>query len=306
MKEPCNQTEQTMTAFDEVEIIRLKDKIYDLRQLVKSLEIKKDEKAFKHRCIPQKREEAEKAVIKSLLPLILMTALGVGGMVGAVQCLMIIARIGSDVSAGLGITLLGMLLYGMMGLIFGTWLWVYALRKLAYIWDLRVDRKKLQAEIAALQAQIGELQKEIEACASELAERKEADYLRTIDYEEEIDMDNLRRYLSGKFASNKELEKRIGAPEVIAELRRFGYKTIGDIDSVFGSVPEDFFIPEEGTNGAGILRNVMIIKDCHKYFAESYKGSWLQIPIERVKFWQEKGAADVGTYLKEYGIEIKL
>ena len=295
-----------MATFNEREILRLKDRIYDLKQFMKSLELQEDEKAFKHRCIPIKRTEAKSSVLKSTVPLILLTILGLWGIGTSIICLRLIAAFKGEGVVGLGLSLMGALIFAAIGGFYGGMLWKYALKQLLYIRELNALEKKLGREMASLNAQIRELQSEIEVCATELAEMQEADYLRTVDLSEKIDMDNLRRYIAGKYVKNKEVEKRIGAPEVIPELIRFGYVALGDIDKVIDDKPSDFFVPEEGTNGAGLLRNVMIITDSHRYFTESYKGGWVQTPIERVKFWQEKGAVNIENYLKEYGIEVKL
>ena len=295
-----------MATFNEREILRLKDRIYDLKQFMKSLAWQEEEKAFKHRCIPIKRAQSRGTVLKSAVPLILMTALGIWGIVTAIRCLWLIAVFEGDGVVGLGLTLMGALIFAALGVFFGTRLWKYVLKQLFYILSLNALEKRLEGEMTSINSQIQQLQKEADSCATELAELRDADYLKNIDMNEKIDMDNLRRYISGKYVKNKEVEKRIGAPEVIPELIRFGYITIGDIDNVVDNKPSDFFVPEEGTNGAGLLRNVMIITDCHRYFTESYKGAWLQTTIERVKFWQEKGAVNVENYLKACGIEVKL
>lgn len=300
-----------MATFNEREILRLKDRIYDLKQLMKSLELQEDEKAFKHRCIPIKRTEAKSNVYKSALPLILLTILGLWGIVTSIICLrnlVVFSKAGVTgmALAGHGLSLMGAWIFAAIGGIYGGMLWKYTLKQLVYIRALNALEKKLGREIETLNAQIKDLQKEIEVCATELAQMQDADYLRTVDLSEKIDMDNLRRYIAGKYVMHKEVEKRIAAPEVIPELMRFGYVTLGDIDKVIDDKPSDFFVPEEGTNGAGLLRNVMIITDSHRYFTESYKGGWVQTPIERVKFWQEKGVVNIEKYLKEYGIEVKL
>lgn len=289
---------------NETEILKLKDAIHDCSQRMKALDMELDEKAFKHKCIPQKRKDAKSTVLKCSIPLVIITIIAIAGLSRAISCLGILFAIGGANGAELGVGLLIYLIAGFLGTWGGIKLWIYVVRKGELIRDLNISEKKLETEIRSLYAYIEDCQEEKEAYASRLAEEEREKYLREMSPDAELNIENLRMYLTAKFGELRSLEKRIGAPEVINEMWRFGYRTLGDIDVALSDIPAEYYVPYDTTNYAGVLRNIMIIKDCHKYFTEAYRGGWLQTTYERVKFWKEKGVKEIEIYLKENEIEV--
>ena len=291
---------------NEIQIVKLKDSIYDCSQHIKALELELDEKTFKHKCIPQKKEEEKSTIIKCIVPLILLTALAVVGIIQSISHLRLILLIGSDKSPGLAVGLLGYLICAAVGIYYGVMLWRDFLRRAAMLRDLQILERKLGNEIECLQSAVLKHGQEKDKLEKKLEEEEREQTLSELSPDAKIDSGNLRKYLDFIFVEAKCLEKRIGAPEVINELWRFGFKTLGDISTVLTGTVAEMYVPEEMTNYAGVLRNIMIIQDCHKYFTEAYRGGWTQTTYERMRFWKDKGVEDIENYLKEYEIEVKM
>ena len=290
---------------NETEILRLKDAIHDCNQRIKALDMELDEKSFKHRCIPQKRKDTKSMTLKCSIPLAIITIIVIVSLNRAISCLGIIFKIGGANGAGFGIELLIFLIAGFLGIWAGIKLWIYVLRKVELIRDLNISEKRLESELRSLYGYKEACQKEKEEYESKLREEEKEHYLREMSPETELNIENLRIYLDARLGKKKGIEQRVAAPEVINELWRFGYRTIGDIDAALTETSPEYYIPYDTTNYAGILRNLMIIQDCHKYFAEAYRGGWIQTTYERVKFWKDKGIGVIETYLLENGIEVK-
>ncbi len=289
----------------EAEILRLKDAIHDCSQHIKALELELDEKNFKYRCIPQKRKNATSMILKCIVPLVVVTLLAVVGISQAVSCLTVLLANGGAKGGGDGISLLIDLILGGLSTWGGTKLWIYVLRQAELLLDLHVFEKKSEREIHSLETDKEKYQRDKEKHEKILEELQYEQYLQEMSPEAELNMDNLRKYLDAKCCHIENIEKRIAAPEVIDELYRFGYRTIGSLESAFRDRPIAFFVPYDTTNYAGILRNIMIINDCNAYFEKAYRGGWLQTTYERMKFWKEKGVTDIERYLEDNEIHIK-
>ena len=85
------------------------------------------------------------------------------------------------------------------------------------------------------------------------------------------------------------------------ELIRFGYETIQDIEDDLGNYED---ILKSKRTYIGVLRDLMIMKDCVKYFREVYSGNWQTVDEDSVRLWLEHGADDVERYLDDYEIYI--
>lgn len=290
----------------EADILKEKDAIHDCELRIKALDLELDEKSFKHRCIPQKKKNAESMIVKCLLPLIIITTLAVVGSIQAISVLAVLVANDGAGGGGMGISLIAYLLIGIFSIWIGFKLWVYVLRQVELLRDLQISDKKLEKEMRSLSAAKELHQKKKEEHESKLEELQYEQYLQEMSPDAVLQIDNLRKYLDARCRHIKNVEKRIAAPEVIEELFRFGYRTLGDIENALKEKTIDYFIPYDTTNYAGVLRNIMIINDCRAYFFEAYRGGWLQTSYERMKFWKDRGVTDIERYLKENKIQVKL
>lgn len=125
-------------------------------------------------------------------------------------------------------------------------------------------------------------------------------------YDLTIDSKSLEQYLLNKFEGENRIRPcpngEIVSEVVIEELLRFGYKTIQDIDNDFNNMGDVFL---EDNTYIGVLRNLMIIADCDKYFQRAFDFGWLCTDLQTVEFWKEKGVLGVEDYLHKYNIEIE-
>lgn len=123
------------------------------------------------------------------------------------------------------------------------------------------------------------------------------------DYNLGIDSQSVEQYLLKKFAGVDNIQplndKIIVTEEVVEELVRFGYRKIEEIDDDINDDyrGEDTYI--------GVLRRMMMMKDCEKYFRVAYKGSWKAIKKSRVEFMKENGAENIEECLYSYGIDVE-
>ena len=289
----------------ETQILKLKDAIHDCSQRMKALDMELDEKTFKHGCIPQKRKNAKSMVMKCSIPLLIITIIALVSLWNAISILIMLYRIGGANGAGFGVELLLYLIGGLLG----TWgsikLGIYVFRQVELILDLRISEKKLEAEMRSLKADIEEYRIQKEGYENRLKEEERENYLKEMSPQTELNIENLRQYLDARLTGVKGIEQRVEAPEVISELWRFGYRTIGDLDVALTGKSVEFYVPYDTTNYAGILRNLMIMNDSVKYFEQAYQGGWLQTTYERVKFWKDKGVSNIEIYLREKGITVK-
>lgn len=286
-------------------LLYLQDKIYACRSHKKALEIILDKKTFRYDCIPPRKEEASRFLVKYAILALFLTAI-----VGGLWACMIICFVGIVKSGEPGTVLDGIILLLTIPLSLGggyyyVRLWIRIIRTFAYIADLKMQRKELKSDMDSLSQQLAELNDEIDTYAKALAE-KEASYTDfDIDLETaELDYKALKAYMVKTFGMNPKIIKRAIRVEVLFELQRFGYRTIKDIDNDLQSMSEDYYMQADCTDYVGVLRNLMILKDCEKYFNVAYYGTWKSIPKAQVDFWKEKGADTVEKYLLEKDIVI--
>lgn len=120
------------------------------------------------------------------------------------------------------------------------------------------------------------------------------------DYNLGIDSKSVEQYMLKKFEGVDNVQPCSGGTivteQVVEELERFGYKTIQELDDDINSYKD---IYEEDDTYIGVLRNLMMIKDCGKYFKEAYQQNWGTISRECVELLRENGAEDIDKYLYE-------
>ena len=109
------------------------------------------------------------------------------------------------------------------------------------------------------------------------------------DYNLGIDSKSVEQYVLRKF-------------DGVEELVRFGYKTIQELDDDINSCEN---ICEYKDTYIGLLRNLMMIKDCRKYFEEAFYGNWGSIDRTCLTFLRENGAEDIDKYIGKYRIDIE-
>lgn len=126
------------------------------------------------------------------------------------------------------------------------------------------------------------------------------------DYNLGIDSKSMEQYMIKRFGGEPNIcfsnDETIISEEVVEELVRFGYKTIQEIEDDLNSYE---IISGRERTYIGLLRDLMIIKDCKKYFEEAYNAYWQGVDKSSVKFWKENGAKDVERFLEDYRIIVK-
>ena len=128
------------------------------------------------------------------------------------------------------------------------------------------------------------------------------------DYNFEIDSKSLEQYVLKKFEQFENIEPcwddTIISEEVVKELLKFGYKYIYEIDNDFNKCDETYFIDETDTY-LGVLRNLMIIIDCEKYFNTAYSNDWGFTTKESIEFFKSRGVDNIEEYFVMNGIEVE-
>lgn len=123
------------------------------------------------------------------------------------------------------------------------------------------------------------------------------------DYNLGIDSKSVEQYMMKKFKGvdniNPCFEGTIVTEEIVEELVRFGYKKIKDIDDDINSYKN---VCEEEDTYIGLLRNLMMIKDCRQYFCKAYNDDWKFIEKSNVIFLKENGVENIEEYLEANGI----
>ncbi|MBD5532770.1 MAG: hypothetical protein HDQ98_11350 [Lachnospiraceae bacterium] len=126
------------------------------------------------------------------------------------------------------------------------------------------------------------------------------------DYNLGIDSKSVEQYMLKRFDSEQNLQScddgTIISEKVVEELVKFGYKTIQEIEDDLNSHE---IVSERKNTYIGLLRDLMIIKDCKKYFDVAYNGHWQGTSNSKVKFWKKNGAEDVERFLFDYGIMVE-
>lgn len=123
------------------------------------------------------------------------------------------------------------------------------------------------------------------------------------NYNLEIDSKSVEQYMLKKFEGISDVgpsgEGVIVTEKIVEELVRFGYKTIQEIDDDINRFEN---IYEKEDTYIGVLRKLMIRKDCDKYFEEAYNANWVQIAKFTVDFLKENGVKNIDKYIEKYGI----
>lgn len=126
------------------------------------------------------------------------------------------------------------------------------------------------------------------------------------DFNLSINSKSLEQYLLKRFknvTNIRPLSNGIMTSEkVVGEVIRFGYKTIRDIEDDLKEY-ESVFQTYKGTY-IGLLRDLMIIKDCEKYFTVAYNNNWQGTNRHSVDFWKKNGVKDIEKYLTDYEIRV--
>lgn len=120
----------------------------------------------------------------------------------------------------------------------------------------------------------------------------------------DIDSKSLEQYMLKKYAGKLSFDNGIKITEDVAnEIIAFGYKTIKEIDDDINKIDE-WGIDGYNDTPIGVLRNVMIITDCNRYFTKSYNNSWQVTYKNSIDYWKSKGVGDIENYLEKNNIEI--
>jgi hypothetical protein len=94
--------------------------------------------------------------------------------------------------------------------------------------------------------------------------------------------------------------------EIIAELKRFGINNLGDIEYL--ATPEFFnaYNEYEGSNTyPGILRDLMMYADLHRYFQKAWDNSWGACESQTVEFLKPKYGKEAWELFRKAGIFIE-
>lgn len=121
------------------------------------------------------------------------------------------------------------------------------------------------------------------------------------DYNLGIDSKSVEQYMLKKFDDNSNIESCRISEQVVEELLKFGYRTIQEIEDDLNSHEIAF---KRKRTYVGLLRDLMIINDCKKYFEVAYNDHWQATDKSAVKFWKENGAEDVERFLYDYRITV--
>ncbi|HTA28165.1 MAG TPA: hypothetical protein VK809_10270 [Bacteroidia bacterium] len=127
-----------------------------------------------------------------------------------------------------------------------------------------------------------------------------------------IDSTSIKSFLKIKFDSLIKLGLRPEFPnddyerKILIELSDFGIITLEDLDRI---IPDDFnskilnFQNISKQNYAGILRDIMMLKDANKYFKRCWKKNWLGADESSVNFIKSYNPA-IEEILNEHDVEI--
>lgn len=126
------------------------------------------------------------------------------------------------------------------------------------------------------------------------------------DYDLDIDSKSVEQYLLKKFEGVNNIEPSSGGmmvtEGVIEELLKFGYKKIQEIEDDINTYINVY---EENSTYIGVLRKLMMLKDCGKYFEKAYNGDWQVMKRASLKSLKEHGVKDIQKYLHENQIELE-
>ncbi|MCX4351140.1 MAG: hypothetical protein OSJ60_05830 [Lachnospiraceae bacterium] len=126
------------------------------------------------------------------------------------------------------------------------------------------------------------------------------------DFNLSINSKSLEQYMLKRFEGATNIKPLtngvIISEEVVEEVIRFGYKIIQDIENDLREHENVF--KEQKVTYIGVLRDLMIIKDCDRYFKVAYNGNWQGTYKSSVSFWKKNGVKDIENYLADYGISI--
>jgi putative GTP pyrophosphokinase len=182
-------------------------------------------------------------------------------------------------------------------------------RRFKYQGDLPDDLKRrfsiLAAQLEAADRDFNNLARDIDDRAARTAREATGP-----ESGEKLTVVNTSSYLRGLFA--KQIANGIVEPgvvgstgeQLVAELLRFGIKTLGDLASL---VPHDFIVqfPEtlaEQTTFLGLVRDAMMLKDAVSYFSKSWNRGWDVISPLTVDMLEKYGV-EVAPLLRERGIQ---
>ncbi len=126
------------------------------------------------------------------------------------------------------------------------------------------------------------------------------------DFNLSINSKSLEQYMLKRFEGTTNIRPStdgvIISEEVVEEAIRFGYKIIQDIENDLRE-HENVFKDMKITY-IGLLRSLMIIKDCEKYFNSAYGGGWWRTKRSKIEFWKKNGANDIEKYLLDRKIKV--
>lgn len=126
------------------------------------------------------------------------------------------------------------------------------------------------------------------------------------DFNLSINSKSLEQYLIKRFENVANISPLtngiIICEEVVEEMIRFGYKTIQDVENDLIEYENIFKVHK--VTYIGLLRDLMIIKDCEKYFTAAYNNNWQGTNRHSVDFWKKNGVKDIEKYLTDYEIRV--
>lgn len=124
------------------------------------------------------------------------------------------------------------------------------------------------------------------------------------NYNLDIDSKSVEQYMLKKYEGVDNIRFPSGGiivtEEVVEELVSFGYKKIQEIEDDINSYMNVY---KEDDTYIGLLRTLMMLKDCDKYFHVAYNGNWGCIEKSGVRFLKENGIENIEEYLYENGID---
>lgn len=169
---------------------------------------------------------------------------------------------------------------------------------------------KLKRRVSLLSGNLESIDSEFDSITHAMEEYAAAIEIRTEsgDLDVPIDSTSLMAYLTRRFTSLIEQGKldptlNKGDRELVQELRDMGIRTLKELDTGIPSNFDTFERKAAGDNFAGLLRNIMIIRDAERYFEKAWNKHWNLIGNENVELLQELGI-DMLRLADKYNITI--
>ncbi|NHK27507.1 RelA/SpoT domain-containing protein [Parvularcula flava] len=117
-----------------------------------------------------------------------------------------------------------------------------------------------------------------------------------------------RALREAKMTYGFELSSTSDDQKIITELNRFGVEDVGELEALISDVMEQ--VEKKGhdfpySSDVAFVRTLMLVKDCDRYFSESWKKAWSSIDRTQAEFLFEMcDAARIKGLFNEHGISI--